>query len=209
MKWQIVTCDNSRHIVPAQKHLFAKYAPSAELVYIDIGNEPIETWTTNVLAKLDTENGFTIFGLDDFLPCDFLPRGFSPNPPERFDRIELCSKRGIYTKEEPYRVSCQFSMWRTEALVELLKTPRSPWQFEIDGTLSGEVHGVENPFRYINESAISKRRPGLINLCGLRMEDITELIVLGLVDESKVIYGWKGTAERTREAYGTKYREFY
>lgn len=209
MLWQIITCDNSRHIVEAQKYLFKKYVPTAEVRYVDLRDEPISTWSTNVLSKLDTSQEYTILGLDDFLPIDYFKE---PKLPEVFDRFELLDsigKKGKYSKDDPYRVSCQFSIWRTEALVNALKEPKDPWKFEVKGTLDGDVYANEEPWMYIKESAISNRQKGKVNLAGLRKEDIDELVKRGLVEEDKIVYGWKGNHERTKESYGGRYQQYY
>ena len=65
------------------------------------------------------------------------------------------------------------------------------------------------PVWYVNESAISGRQKDKINLCGLKQEDISELIKLGLVKEEEIVYGWKGNSNRTKESYGIKYNKFY
>lgn len=209
MIWQIITCNNSKHIVPVQKHLFKKYVPNAELKYIDLGDEPTESWTHNVLAKLDTSQEYLILGLDDFLPVRDFP--FEELIPVKgFSRLELSGHKQVrLLGEEPYRVSCQFSIWKTANLVELLKIKRTPWQFEVKGELKGNVYHLESPVWYIEESAISGRQKGKINLCGLKKKDIDELIYLKLVNENDIIYGWKGNSDRTKESYGEKYKEFY
>lgn len=217
MEWHIISCDNSKHIVAAQKYLLDKYAPGADIRYIDVGSEPVEVWTHNVLKRLDTGAEHIILGLDDFLPIDHFPE--LPNLPLSFDRIELGwggSRKGIaaggyrlYADDELYRVSCQFSIWRTEALKELLSVCRSPWKFETKGTLPGYVMGLEMPWRYIEESAISGRQQGKVNLCGLRQGDIDELVAFGMVRQKDIVYGWAGTHERTKESYGTKYADYF
>lgn len=206
MRWQIITCDNSKKIVEAQKYLFSKYAPDVNLEYIDLKDEPVETWSVNVLNKLNTNDLYTILGLDDFLPIRELPNFALP---EDFDRAEIGgSKVTRLMGDEPYRVSCQFSVWKTKSLAELLKTPRSPWQFEKQGNLN-RVYQIETPTWYINESAISGRQKGKVNLCGLKKEDIDDLIVGNLVKEEEIVYGWSGDERRTKESYGTKYATNY
>lgn len=219
MKWHIVTCDKTRHIIPAQQYLFSKYVPEADIEYIDVANKDTEGWTHHVLEGLKTTDEHIVFGLDDFLPIDHYTLVDIPH--YRFDRIELGwggSRKGapladgfnLYRQDELYRVSCQFSIWRTEALIELLQTKRSPWKFETKGELNGNVLSVsDNPFRYIEESALSNRQPGKVNLCGLRVNDIFELFRMGHVKEDDIVYGWAGNEYRTRESYGKKYAEYY
>lgn len=232
MKWHIVTCDKTRHIVPAQQYLFDKYVPGADITYIDVEDEPIETWSHNVLKRLDTTDEYIIFGLDDFLPIDHFYDIPIPSTmvaqddvdgmrvPIKFDRMELGwggSRKGdivtpywkLFAPDELYRVSCQFSIWRTEALRDALTPVRTPWKFETKGRLDGHVYGLQKPWRYIEESALSGRQEGKVNLCGLRTEDIDDLIFNGLVDPDTIVYGWKGNHQRTKESYGRKYKQYY
>lgn len=207
MLWQIITCDNSRHILQAQKYLLDKYAPNIKIHYIDLGSEPIETWTLNVLKRLDTSEPYTILGLDDFLPIDYLPDITLPD--HDFNRIEMSHDSWKKGKEITgnYTVSCQFSIWKTSKLIELLSKPMSPWQFEKNLKLD-KVYTLPKPFRYIEESAISGRQKGKVNLCGLRQSDIDELIDLKLVNKEDIIYSWRGNHERKPETYQGKYHDY-
>lgn len=40
-------------------------------------------------------------------------------------------------------------------------------------------------------------------------EGIDELLKRKLVNPDMIIYGWRGTWERTEEAYGTKYAKYF
>lgn len=218
MVWQVVSSDYSRHIVEAQRHLFKKYVPKAKLEYINLESEPVETWTTNVLKRLDVSQSMTVFGLDDFLPIDYFELPEWKEMPHGAKRIELgwgASRKGTAIDgafnlfgDIPYRVSCQFSVWDTSALIKCLSVPASPWHFETRGQIDGKVLGLKEPFRYIEESSVSGRKPGKVNLCGLRLADIYDLVNLGLVDKEKIIYGWKGE-KRTEAAYGNKYSKYF
>lgn len=223
MKWLNVTCDNSRHIVEAQKHLFKKYV-GIEPEYLDVKNTPIENWGVTVASMLPNDE-YVVFGLDDFLPIDYINKSLFSEVhrillENNLDRFELgwgaSKKKGFqleleflrYGIQTPYKVSCQFSMWKTETLKRELQRTTTPWKFETHGLCNAGCFSLP-VLRYIEESAISGRRKGMINLCGLRLEDEQELINLGLIDKSKVIYAWKGTNERKQEYYGTKYKEYY
>lgn len=223
MKWLNVTCDNSHHIVEAQKHLFKKYV-GIEPIYLDVKDTPIDKWGVTVASMLPNDE-FVVFGLDDFMPIDYLDEvafAFAKLYMEvyKLDRFELSygasHKIGFelengwlrYGTKTPYKVSCQFSVWRTEVLKRELKRTTTPWKFETHGICDAGCFTFP-VLRYIEESTISGRQQGKINLCGLRLEDENELIELGLIDKNKVIYGWKGTSERTESSYGTKYKAFY
>lgn len=214
MKWVIVTCDASKHIRPVQEWLFRKYAPSADLHYLDVGSEPVETWGANVLKRLPKDS-FIVFGLDDYLPTDEFDnqlwsraRKIMMNPFKEkgfyFQRFELgygaCRKEGFkktifpdgsaiceYGPETPYSVSCQFSIWRIEALRGVLSESTTPWNFEVKHKVKAICFNVP-VMRWIEESALSgKKWAGKINVNGLKAEDVNELIKLGLLDESKLI----------------------
>ena len=92
MQWIAVTCNNSRHIVEAQKYLFNKYV-GKEPIYIDLEDKEIKDWGKNVASMLPNDD-FVIFGLDDFLPIDYIDIRqfynafvvFNENELERLDR---------------------------------------------------------------------------------------------------------------------------
>ena len=87
-----------------------------------------------------------------------------------------------------YSVSCQFSIWKTDALKKILQHSTDPWNFETKHKAwAGCFPKGQEAFRWIEESALSKRWAGKINVNGLPAEDVTELVRLGLLDESKLI----------------------
>lgn len=226
MQWVIVTCANTRHIVPAQKHLFAKYADRANLFYLDVENEPLATWGDNVAKRLP-EDEYIIFGLDDYLPIDhlnteFLKEAFRIMFLFNYDRFEIgwgaSKKKGFinngnhleYGQETPYSVSCQFSIWKTYRLKEILKQSTTPWDFEKHHRCKAACFSYP-VFRWIEESALSGRHPGKINVLGLRPTDVQELIDLKLIDETKIQYGMpKGPVKPfDPKNAGEKYQKYY
>jgi hypothetical protein len=223
MQFYNVTCDNSKHIVSAQKWLFNKYL-SCEPVYLDVKGTPLNDWGSTVANMLPNDE-YIIFGLDDFLPIDYintskLDEALRIVKKNDLDRFELgwgaSRKKGFipqagwlkYGEQTPYKVSCQFSIWKTSTLKRELTRTTTPWKFETHGFADAGCFN-DAVFRWIEESAISGRRQGKINLCGLSLEDENELINLGLIDKNKVIYAWKGNENRTEEVYGKKYKEYY
>jgi hypothetical protein len=223
IKWYNVTCDNSKHIVKAQQWLFNKYL-STEPNYLDVGSVDINKWGVTV-AELLPDDDYIIFGLDDFLPIDKInynkvEEALQIMIDNNLERFELgwgaSKKKGFevekdwlrYGLETPYKVSCQFSIWKTEALKRELNKISTPWAFEINGNCTAGCF-EDYAFRWIEESAISGRQKGKVNLCGMTIEDEEELINLNLINKNDVIYGWKGGYKRTKEAFGTKYKEYY
>lgn len=213
MKWFIVTCDASAHIRPVQEWLFKKYAPGVELHYLDVGNKSVSTWGKNVLQLLPKEGlEYVVFGLDDYLPTGPLdPRRFAfasiKTMTFHLDRFELgygahnkapFMKKGddfvhhgdwlAYGTIVPYSVSCQFAIWKLSRLREILSQSTDPWNFETKHHCwAGCFPKGQEAFRWIEESALSKRWKGKINVNGLNPGDVSELIGLGLLDESKLI----------------------
>ena len=233
INWYNITCNATKHIIPAQSWLFDKYCGFFPY-YIDVEDNPIDNWGKR-LASMIPDEELVIFGLDDYLPIDYINKDKLAEAIEiikntSIERFELgwgaSKKKGMintgffnndlinsvgfleYGKETPYSVSCQFSIWRTSALKRELERTTTPWKFEIYGRAKAACF-KDYAFRWIEESALSGRQKGKTNLCGLRLEDEEELISLGYIDKSKVIYGWAGNNERTQTVYGTKYKEYY
>ncbi len=205
MKWYIVTCDASAHIRPVQEWLFKKYAPEVEVNYLNVGSKSVSTWGKNVLTILPKEGDYVVFGLDDYLPTsrfDERPFNFAFNimRAENLDRFELgygahnkenMMNRGTwlyYGSMASYSVSCQFSIWKLSTLRRVLTDTNTPWNFETKHKVwAGCFPKGQEAFRWIEESALSKRWKGQINVNGLNPGDVNELIALGLLDESKLI----------------------
>lgn len=206
MRWINVTCNASKHIIPAQKYLFDKYV-NLEPEYIDMGDKPLSDWCQNVLIGLEhVWESEIIWGLDDYLPtgkCDL----FKLYPVHtslfrddiEWDRLAIgrgCSRtkntidRGDYveyTDESPYRVSCQFSLWQTDSLRKVLhQVNGTPWQFEKKGIC--KTFALKDPaFRWIEESALSGRWPGKVNVNGLPREDVDTLVKLRYIKREDLI----------------------
>lgn len=224
INWYCATSPTTEHIIPVQQHLFKKYVGVEPNYLYNLGS--VSRWGKSIADVLPVSTHPIVFGLDDFLPIDHLDRD------ELFTAIHLTTlnpqvKRtelGVgclnhkplsdyyshyrYQDETPYSVSTQFSVWNTTELYKMLDESTDAWDFETGRKTKAAC--LKHPaLRYIEESALSKRRRDKINLCGLRQEDIDELIDLKLVKPEDIIYGWKGTNERTREAYGKKYAAYF
>src|SRR6478609_3112736 len=209
MRWLNVMCNNDRIIVPVQKWLFDKYAPEIVVEYIDVEDESINTWGLNVLKRLPN-NEFIVFGLADYLPIDKLKfdefqQAIHLMRKTDIERFELSwsaprgkglinkyheDEDGIiqyfeYGSETVYSCSCQFSIWRTSVLRKVLSKSTTPWDFEKNHRVKAACFS-EPPFRWIEESALSGRHPGKINVLGLRPDDVEELISLGFLDRNKI-----------------------
>lgn len=216
MKWFIVTCEASAHIRPVQEWLFKKYAPDVSLHYLDVHSDPVKTWGRNVVKCFNKiapiADKFVVFGLDDYLPTGPLdPAGLivamgyiGMYDLDRFEigagaHNKLPFTKGVntftnhgdwlaYGTETPYSVSCQFAIWKLSRLREILSESTDPWNFETKHKCwAGCFPKGQEAFRWIEESALSKRWKDKINVNGLNPGDVNELIALGLLDESKLI----------------------
>jgi hypothetical protein len=206
MKFLIVTCDATRHIQKAQMHLLEKYVDFPfDYHYIDIGSEPIETWSNNVLDKIkDIEDELVVFGLDDFLPVGkFDSKLFLQLRDElTFHRLEFgftSSNVGsnvdyynIYRENQPYRLSCQFSIWNTNFLKNMLHEPMDPWQFETkQESVGATILSSHKPVMiWMEESALSGRLKNRTNVLGLKKKDLYELVKLRYIKEEEITYSW-------------------
>ena len=188
MKWFILYSDSDRHIVPVQKYLFRKYAPDVRTVWIDLADNPLENWCAKVAEQIrdnrPTES--IVVMLADHLLRSRIIRSISM--PERLERLELgrrtrnhnsCTNGDwqimTYSEETPYKVSCQPSIWRTDALLrELDRVDGTPWDFENKGYCQAGI--VKEPIIDVaDESALSKKWQG-VNLRGMKAEDVEEII---------------------------------
>ena len=235
LKWLILTCDATKKIVGAQKHLFNKYAPNQDLHYLDLGSQPVSTWCANVFELIKNyDDEYVIFGLDDYLPIDHFDTthfnkvmtlvkntdieryelGWGASRKEGFEaKSSIYGDYLKYGKTTPYSVSCQFSVWKLSVLKSLLRrNPNwTPWNFEVKGRLAHAACNYKPVFRYIEESALSGRHPGKINVLGLRPRDVEELIELNLIKREDCQYGMpKGSVPPFNpKKVGIKYQEFY
>ena len=206
MKWIIVTCDNSEHIVPVQQYLFQKYAPEIKLGYIDMIDYPVTRWGAEVGKRVPEHLEYCVFGLDDYLPTGpfnnslFFEAQYILKT-MNYDRFELgfgaCRKKGMisrdlgefytyleYGQDTPYSVSCQFSIWKVSALREALFASTTPWDFEINRKARAACFS-QPVMRWIEESALSRKWKG-INVNGLDPVVVEELIDRGLIKRNQI-----------------------
>jgi len=111
----------------------------------------------------------------------------------------ICKER--YTD---YRVSTQPSLWNKDFLIEILKNTTSPWDFEINGTKYSNVLNYQVlafadetynnfPTYWIHKGAVSRQCPEKINILGIDIDTIKEMVTLGLFKEDQLVWGmWSG-----------------
>lgn len=190
----------------------------------------------------EDKNEFCIFSLDDYLPIDYFNKdiyekvfklmesnenivryefSYGASQKKEIEIIENHDTFKIFklAQTAPYRISCQISLWRTKHLLSYLNNDWTPWEFEIKGSKLAYNDGKEvigtlenHCMRYIEESALSNRHPGWINVLGLKHKDREELIKLGYIDENKIQYGMaKGDNPKEFDInkIGMKYLKFY
>ena len=126
-----------------------------------------------------------------------------------------------YDQNMQYRVSCQISVWRTSYLMKFLSQNWSIWDFEVQGSKMSNNDGVEviatkehYALRWIEESALSARHPGRVNLLGMRISDVYELIDNGIIEKDVIQFGMaKGGDYNVGMldvlGIGNKYKRFY
>ena len=105
----------------------------------------------------------------------------------------------------PYRISTQPSIWEKEYLLEFLNNDWSPWDFEVQGTVKSaqldkriiaiaDPSYLNFPTKWVHKGAISRYHEDKINILGLDVVTIKELIDNKLVDKDKLQWGqWSGT----------------
>ncbi len=121
----------------------------------------------------------------------------------RFDveKKEIVKNLGDYdivrlTQDSIYRISCQTSIWNREYFLNMYNKDWNPWQLEIQGSKEAkndawEIIGSDRTMAlgWVEESAISGRWPGMINILGMRQEDVVSLIDNGMFDPKRLQYG--------------------
>lgn len=243
-----VTCNKTKHILPAFDYQYEKYVRNADFQrhVIDLGDEPVSEWTTNVYKRIKgITDEFVILSLDDYLMIDafdsllfeiVMDKMRSTAEIVRYELGFGAWKKGCtmlnadydanfgvfkYGRETPYKSSCQISVWRTEYLLKLLSNKWSIWDFEIKGSEMATKDGVgvigtrgQHALRWIEESALSARHPGRVNLLGMRLGDIHELIDKGKVDKNKIQFGMAKNAKYEVGMLdvlniGNRYKKYY
>lgn len=153
-------------------------------------NQPIETEIFSTLLdymKKDNEVGCVVLG---YTPSLCRPNNFKIIKTfDEYDIFEL-------NQDTIYRITCQIKIWRKTYLLRFLQNYWSPWSFENDGSNMAINDGVKIIgstrkicLDWIEESALSARCPGMINILGLKLDDVKELINANLLKESNLQFG--------------------
>lgn len=117
-----------------------------------------------------------------------------------------------------YRISCQPAVWKRSYLVDILRHTTSPWDFEINGSvistkLNHRVLALADPTfkkfptKWVAKGAVSRHHPDKINVLGLTVETIKELVSIFSLDETKLQWGqWQGYVPSFHELGGYDFR---
>jgi len=99
-----------------------------------------------------------------------------------------------------YRISTQPSLWNKQYLMKILKKTSSPWDFEINGTkvsnsldyqvlALGDNTYTRFPTYWIHKGAVSRHFPNKINVLGLDIATIKEMVDKNLFKEEELVWG--------------------
>lgn len=126
-----------------------------------------------------------------------------------------CPKGPMVERESLYRISTQQSIWKREYLLKFLEQDWSPWQFEVEGSklslnfeedVIGLACGYEDyPVKYTPKGAVSRICPGKFNCLGMDIETIREIVEMGFVKETDLIWGMFKGAPTFHEAGGYEF----
>ena len=117
------------------------------------------------------------------------------------EKKEIVKNLGSYDivrlkKNSSYRISCQTSIWNREYFLKYFNRDWTPWDLELKGSKEAqeddwEVIGTDRDwaFRWEEESSLSGRWPGMINVLGMRIEDIKYLVENKVLQPEKLQYG--------------------
>lgn len=192
--------------------------PSLPERYKCISLAPVQNsraeWAPNLLKYISSiKDEYIIFGLEDFLitrSIDYeifntafeymkshpkvvryeLGEGHPWHPIK--NTIASYSNYRIYEYDQTslYRISTQFSIWRTSYLVEALTGRTDPWNFELEGSKiamnnNREIIATDIPYAlHWVHSALSEKYPNMINVLGIKIEDIESLISLNIFEKN-------------------------
>jgi len=125
--------------------------------------------------------------------------GFGPSlNTGNFKLIERKQNYDIFelNQDAPYRITSQCSLWRSDYFFKHMVEPKDAWMFELRGSEAAKNDGRrvlgtarQHPFRWIEHGAISRRNNGKINLLGLRLDDVKEIVVKKLLDKDLIQFG--------------------
>lgn len=197
-----VLAGHDGRIKGACAHLVRKYLP-LDVLFVQTGN--INEWASDVSRAVRKLPDSLVFALDDYLlagPLDvpLFERLVSHKAPcarlcdSAFYERKLYIEDGLFLLgSQMYTVTTQYCIWDRSVLLEVLAQVNTPWEFELDGssyfnarwsTLASDRPALVYP----GNSALSARWPGKVKVKDNPVPDVEELIALGLLERSDLIY---------------------
>ncbi len=179
----------------------------------------VRRWTRDIYQyiKHHETSEYFILTLDDYLPNQALNEevlerllayarahkkvgriGLGWSPLAGFTEIEKTEKGTVYAllPQASYRLVCQTSVWNREYFLKYFWHWWTPWQLELRGSWwakhdGWEIIGAKNPlsFDWVEESALSGRWPGRINVLGMHPSDVEYCIEKGMLNPEQLQYG--------------------
>lgn len=179
----------------------------------------VRRWTRDIYQyiKHHETSEYFILTLDDYLPNQALHEevlerllayarahkkvgriGLGWSPLAGFTEIEKTEEGTVYAllPQASYRLVCQTSVWNREYFLKYFWHWWTPWQLELRGSWwakhdGWEIIGSKDPlaFDWVEESALSGRWPGRINILGMHPGDVKHCINQGMLDPQRLQYG--------------------
>jgi hypothetical protein len=189
-----------------------------EFVQIKTENN-LQKWTKYIYEYItqNESNDYFVLTLDDYIPNAPLDQdifrsllsyaqgrqnvgriALSHLDLEQWDVAEHTAKYDIVKlrQDTVYRISCQTSVWNKEYFAKFFNQDWTPWQLELEGSKLAKNDGWEivgtdraYAFSWQEESALSGRWPGMVNVLGIRPEDVRYALGKGWLSEKDLQYG--------------------
>jgi len=187
-----------------------------EFISMKPKQESIDDWANDIYSIMSKdENEHILFMLDDFLPFDYLnvemlnfyidkmindenivrcglgsDMQFLPHTiTEKHDKFSLIE----LNQNSEYRISTQPSLWKKDYFLKYLKQSKNPWHFETNCSPSDGYRMISTIndycYYYICESALSNRYPGMVNILGMKFEDLKQFIGANILQPERLQFG--------------------
>jgi len=191
----------------------------------------ISNWASSIRKYFETiKDKYIILSLDDYIILDHLDaKTFSADMDfvinNDIKRYALGGKSKKYyefeewngflrfTKNSPYRISAQVSVWNREYLMRYLRDDWTPWDFEIKGATESRkddailVYKMNPVLLYQEQGFVSRRYKADLNVEGIKKEDLQYHIECGNFDGKTLQWGMgkpkkkKKRKKRSRKAH--------
>jgi len=142
--------EGSKQILSASSYLLKKYLKGFDVYFLNYGDytgklhtgtyvsladkqeNGAGQWSTDIREYLETlTNDYIIFGLDDYLLTGFDKKLYDSIDLIGVDCVKLCAEANL---DKTYSCTTQYTIWKRDLLIEILRQVRTPWQFEDFGS---------------------------------------------------------------------------